>query len=639
MVGTIMSGILFNATKIKGRETASIEVNDQLNFALESIQRAVMDSSVIDITPGTSTSTLILKYKNEAQNPTKFYIASGMLYEQVAANDPQPITSTSVVANAVNFLKVSGYTGHDSVQVDLTLSYNTASSSQDFAFTRSLSSAIARVNAATFDSNLIPGSDQFYDIGQTSARWNNMYLSGNLGIGTTNPAGPLDVNGKLTVLSSGNVGIGTTAPLEQLSVHLATDKNFHVRQGSSLGSSVTGVGLDSLNDSQNTIQAFSIRGNPIILNGVGNGNVGIGTTAPGTSLAIGDGTGTRAITLNGATYGSQALLFDQASTEVGRIWFNAGTDMIFATGGNNEKMRITSGGNIGIGTTNPSQKLDVAGSMNLGGYLIMPTGGYSIKLAGDNSGLTIVGASSNATGASISLLGHTNTMPDTITFNRSNGANSLESMRIDNNGNVGIGTTNPTHALDIVRSDNATWVGHFINSNTSGSSYGVEIDTNSATGMALQIYRQDITSPLLIVQNSGNVLKPSNSAFEAKYCGPTAYSAGSYIVWETVLSNIGSNYSATTGLYTAPVAGTYVFGFNTLMNQTGTGEYRYEFWKNGALYDSIIETKPAAGWDTIQGTISTKLNAGDTMGIHYTTGTGATYTDCGYDRFWGYLQG
>jgi hypothetical protein len=35
---------------------------------------------------------------------------------------------------------------------------------------------------------------------------------GNVGIGTTSPAGLLDVNGKLTVLSGGNVGIGTTNP-------------------------------------------------------------------------------------------------------------------------------------------------------------------------------------------------------------------------------------------------------------------------------------------------------------------------------------------------------------------------------------------------------------------------------------------
>lgn len=46
----------------------------------------------------------------------------------------------------------------------------------------------------------------------------NITTSGNVGIGTTNPLGLLDVNQKLTVLSNGNVGIGTTAPASKLEV-------------------------------------------------------------------------------------------------------------------------------------------------------------------------------------------------------------------------------------------------------------------------------------------------------------------------------------------------------------------------------------------------------------------------------------
>ena len=42
--------------------------------------------------------------------------------------------------------------------------------------------------------------------------------SGNVGVGTTNPLGLLDVNQKLTVLSAGNVGIGTTNPATLFSI-------------------------------------------------------------------------------------------------------------------------------------------------------------------------------------------------------------------------------------------------------------------------------------------------------------------------------------------------------------------------------------------------------------------------------------
>ena len=44
-------------------------------------------------------------------------------------------------------------------------------------------------------------------------------LGGNVGVGTSNPAGLLDVNSKFTVLSGGNVGIGSTSPASKLEVN------------------------------------------------------------------------------------------------------------------------------------------------------------------------------------------------------------------------------------------------------------------------------------------------------------------------------------------------------------------------------------------------------------------------------------
>ena len=72
ITGTILSGVLLNATKIKSHQTAVIEVNEQLNFVMQNIQRSVMDSSVIDIENGVATSTLVLRFKDEMQKPIQF---------------------------------------------------------------------------------------------------------------------------------------------------------------------------------------------------------------------------------------------------------------------------------------------------------------------------------------------------------------------------------------------------------------------------------------------------------------------------------------------------------------------------------------------------------------------------------------
>ena len=131
---------------------------------------------------------------------------------------------------------------------------------------------------------------------------------------------------------------------------------------------------------------------------------------------------------------------------------------------------------------------------------------------------------------------------------------------------------------------------------------------------------------------------PGQPAFVARYSG--SISAPNYMVWGTAETNIGSHYSTSTGLFSAPKAGMYIFGFNILLPYAGTGEYRFDFRKNGALYNCIIEQKPTAStWITIQGTTAAYLNAGDTMGVYYSVGSGAAYNDANYNRFWGYFLG
>jgi hypothetical protein len=65
------------------------------------------------------------------------------------------------------------------------------------------------------------------------------------------------------------------------------------------------------------------------------------------------------------------------------ISFTAGTSTTWSSGTQPERMRITATGNVGIGTTSPTQKLSVLGNTDLGNEATNVTaGGYTTRISG-----------------------------------------------------------------------------------------------------------------------------------------------------------------------------------------------------------------------------------------------------------------
>jgi hypothetical protein len=107
------------------------------------------------------------------------------------------------------------------------------------------------------------------------------------------------------------------------------------------------------------------------------GNVGIGTTSPGSKLEI-SSTSDALLELNGGVTANPYMLFAQNGTRRAFIQYvNGGLlslaseygDIRFMTGtggADTEKMRIKDDGNVGIGTTNPGARLDVDKSAIIG---------------------------------------------------------------------------------------------------------------------------------------------------------------------------------------------------------------------------------------------------------------------------------
>jgi hypothetical protein len=159
--------------------------------------------------------------------------------------------------------------------------------------------------------------------------------NGNVGIGV-NPLAKLDVNGQVNFRGTNNIS----------HFNIGTNEDTYIRGGK--------------NGSQVFINELSGAGNVII-----GSNVGIGTTAPGFPLNFPNTVGDK-ISLfgnSGAHYGFgvQGSLLQIHSAGIGDdVAFGYGSSSAFT-----ERMRIKGNGNIGIGNSDPSYKLDINGRMRI----------------------------------------------------------------------------------------------------------------------------------------------------------------------------------------------------------------------------------------------------------------------------------
>ena len=212
---------------------------------------------------------------------------------------------------------------------------------------------------------------------------------GYVGIGTTNPTANLHINGGGTTTGAKlhvTDGVKTSADLNTMFILGSNETSgaFELVTGRSA------AGTSGYWQMQSVEQGVGYRS--LVFNPNG-GNVGIGTTNPGAKLdingpAVGSGMNlrTQGDVLVGATTGASIFFDGNYSYASGNyIRAIAANTQTFATSGS-ERMRITSTGNIGIGTTAPGSKLEVDGSTAangattaiagiLGGYTFNPTAG------------------------------------------------------------------------------------------------------------------------------------------------------------------------------------------------------------------------------------------------------------------------
>lgn len=210
--------ILATVTQTEVRQNSMNNVSQQVTFVANTVQRLVRQSSLIQNTSGVASTTLSLRMSSSTQDQTYIFTdaSSTAIYLKTVdatgtASTTFALTDDTVTVGNFTVTKFEVPGGSAVVQVDLTLNYNT--NVQRAKVARTWRGAISRVSAATFDSNLVPNATGAFDLGGSSAAWNNGFYSGNvnitgkLGVGTT----PTDLTGTpVKVKVIGDVGFSTS---------------------------------------------------------------------------------------------------------------------------------------------------------------------------------------------------------------------------------------------------------------------------------------------------------------------------------------------------------------------------------------------------------------------------------------------
>ena len=406
-------------------------------------------------------------------------------------------------------------------------------------------------------------------------------------------------------------------------------------------------------------------------------NVGIGTSAPGTKLDVagtitsrGDGTEGGQITLNNAANSASACFFDVDGSGHGRVFTTTNNTNLYlgqlsGTGGvlvmytgAAERMRIDSSGNVGIGTSSPSSKLDVNGKVTL-------TGGEDQQLQWTNNSQTW--RLNNSIAGRLYFYDVTGAkFPFGIAAGTPN-----DTLALTSTGDVGIGTSAPGGKLHVVSGTNDSILFRGpISLATGGSMYGVNAANTaiaplefaasafyfnagnvgigtSSPGYKLVVSAASNTNPIAVISGStkgirlgadanGGIIEGVDNTGAASYQPMTLGGADIRLTTSgTERARIDSSGNVGIGT-TAPGAALHVFGNNGVF---GTNSF---FGLNGSTSGIAIGNNGSIGLIQGQTTASAATAAnigiqvnGGNVGVGTGTPGGKLHTQLATSFSWG----
>ena len=320
------------------------------------------------------------------------------------------------------------------------------------------------------------GQFSIYDYNAASHRF-YMLTNGNIGIGTTSPQSKLSISGGTLSVSGSGSGFGVV----KLGDPGLADPyvGIYRSEAASIATSGNFLNLGGYDGIAFTTGQAQLSGQPEKMRITDTGNVGIGTTSPAKKLTvgnigIGNTDGLKIEDPSNTAYGAHYSYNDGSTTvEIGGVVNNALRDCISIARDATRTITINTSEFVGIGTTNPNAKLEVAGSTRITGS------GLDVGYGNNGTNFVQVGFGRTTNGfALIDLIGDStytdygfrilrnNGGPNTDTdiLHRGTGdldlktidagdigfhTTSIQRMIVKSNGDVGIGDTTPSYKLDV----------------------------------------------------------------------------------------------------------------------------------------------------------------------------------------------
>jgi hypothetical protein len=372
----------------------------------------------------------------------------------------------------------------------------------------------------------------------------------------------------------------------------------------------------------------------VATNGVGrlfvdaSGNVGVGTSSTIDLLTIGGVASPRVGIQSSTAGGDGGIEFgDPGDDNVGFIVYDHSVDALRFGVNASERLRITSAGLVGIGTTSPAQALQVAGNIQIqaNGYVNAGSSGGEISLF---AGGTLVGSNR---GGQIDLVGgNASSDAGAIRFRTGTGTGGTaqsERARIDSSGRLGIGTTspgtnfhlnnNPSWAIPTggIPTNTQAWIssaiyaGLGIQGSSAGATYLLFADENdgdagyisyahSADSMifgvnAAERARIDSSGRLLVGTSSGRSVQGDHT--------PQIQLEGTGYASSTISVIANSNDTAGSYIFLGKSRGTTV-GSNTIVqNNDSLGQIRFlgsdgsGDFSHAANIEAFVDNTPGSG--------------------------------------------